>query len=98
MACQWKKKLENALAVAKNRNDRLIDKPDLKSSMDYWHNQAARIGLTGAYSPHSLRYTWAQDAIHHYQAQGFSRKETLAMELGHKASCARIRKGQKIKG
>ncbi|EBA4498577.1 DNA-binding protein [Salmonella enterica] len=81
-----KKALDNALAVAESRNNRLIDKPDLKSAMDYWHNQATRVGLTGAYSPHSLRYAWAQDAIHHYLAQGFSKKETLAMvamDLGH---------------
>ncbi|EDI0247491.1 DNA-binding protein, partial [Salmonella enterica subsp. enterica serovar Corvallis] len=45
-----KKALDNALAIAKSRNDRLIDKPDLKSAMNYWHNQAVRIGLTGAYS------------------------------------------------
>jgi hypothetical protein len=72
-----------------SRNHRLIDKPDLKSAMDYWHNQAMRMDLTGAYSPHSLRYAWAQNAIHLYLAQGFSRKETLAMvamvamDLGH---------------
>jgi len=81
-----KKALDNALAVAESRNDRLIDKPDLKSAMDYWHNQAKRIGLIGAYSPHSLRYGWAQDAIRHYLAQGFSEKEALAMvamDLGH---------------
>lgn len=81
-----KKALDNALAISESRNDRLIDKPDLKSAMDYWHNQAVLIGLTGAYSPHSLRYAWAQDAIRHYLAQGFSRKETLAMvamDLGH---------------
>ncbi|WP_423732591.1 integrase domain-containing protein [Hafnia paralvei] len=81
-----KKALDNALAVAESRNNRLINKPDLKSAMDYWHNRAARIGLTGAYSPHSLRYAWAQDAIHHYLTQGFSRKEALAMtsmDLGH---------------
>ncbi|HEY4438767.1 MAG TPA: integrase domain-containing protein [Lelliottia sp.] len=81
-----KKALENALAIAENRNNRLIDKPDLKSAMDYWHNQASCIGLTGAYSPHSLRYAWAQDAIRYYLAQGLSRKETLAMvamDLGH---------------
>lgn len=81
-----KKALDNALAVAESRNNRLIDKPDLKSAMDYWHNQAARIGLTGVYSPHSLRYAWAQDAIQHYLMQEFSRKEALAMvamDLGH---------------
>ncbi|MFE8147643.1 integrase domain-containing protein [Brenneria goodwinii] len=81
-----RKALENALAVAESRNGRLIDKPDLKSAMKYWHGQASRIGLTGAYSPHSLRYAWAQDAIRHYLAQGFSEKEALAlvaMDLGH---------------
>ncbi len=39
--------------------------------MKYWHSQASRLGLTGTYSPHSLRYAWAQDAIRHYLAQGF---------------------------
>ncbi|MDO3816596.1 integrase domain-containing protein [Salmonella enterica] len=81
-----RKALENALTVAESRNIRLIDKPDLKSAMDYWHNQAVCAGLTGAYSPHSLRYAWAQEAIRHYLAQGFSEKEALAMtamDLGH---------------
>ncbi|MDI5050258.1 DNA-binding protein, partial [Salmonella enterica subsp. enterica serovar Montevideo] len=35
---------------------------------------------------HSLRYAWAQDTISHYLAQGFNRKEALAilaMDLGH---------------
>ncbi len=81
-----RKALGNALAVAESRNGRLIDKPDLKSAMKYWHGQASRIGLAGAYSPHSLRYAWAQDAIRHYLAHGFSEKEALAltaMDLGH---------------
>ncbi|EEW7591815.1 DNA-binding protein [Escherichia coli] len=78
--------LDNALAVAEDRHGRLIDKPDLKSAMKYWHSQASLLGLTGAYSPHSLRYAWAQDAIRHYLAQGFCEKEALAMtsmDLGH---------------
>lgn len=81
-----KKALDNALLVAEDRHGRLIDKPDLKSAMKYWHSQASRLGLTGAYSPHSLRYAWAQDAIRHYLAQGFCEKEALAMtamDLGH---------------
>ena len=81
-----RKALDNALAVAEDRHGRLIDKPDLKTAMKYWHSQASRIGLTGAYSPHSLRYAWAQDAIRHYLAQGFCEKEALAMtamDLGH---------------
>ncbi|MFC3394283.1 integrase domain-containing protein [Brenneria rubrifaciens] len=81
-----RKALENALAVAEQRNGKLIDRPDLKTAMKYWHGQASRIGLTGAYSPHSLRYAWAKDAIRHYLAQRFSEKEALAlvaMDLGH---------------
>ncbi|EFR8872222.1 DNA-binding protein [Salmonella enterica] len=81
-----RKALDNAITVAESRNGRLIDKPDLKTAMKYWHSQASRMGLTGAYSPHSLRYAWAQDAIRHYLAQGFTEKEALAqtaMDLGH---------------
>ncbi|ECD9467705.1 integrase domain-containing protein [Salmonella enterica] len=89
-----RKALDNALAVAEDHHGRLIedhhgrliDKPDLKSAMKYWHSLASRLGLTGAYSPHSLRYAWAQDAIRHYLAQGFCEKEALAMtamDLGH---------------
>lgn len=81
-----RKVLENALTVAEQRGGRLIDRPDLKSAMNYWHKQAVSCGLTGAYSPHSLRYAWAQEAIRHYLAQGFSEKEALAltaMDLGH---------------
>ncbi|AUS66013.1 DNA-binding protein [Escherichia albertii] len=80
------KALENAWSVAKQRNGRLIDRPDLKTALDHWHKQAIRAGLTGEFSPHSLRYAWAQDAIRHYLAQGFSEKESLAltaMDLGH---------------
>ena len=64
----------------------LIDKPDLKSAMDYWHNHLRDAGLTGEYSPHSLRYAWAQDAIRYYEEQGLSHKEALAVtstDLGH---------------
>ena len=81
-----RKALDNALVVAEDRHGRLIDKSDLKTAMEYWHSQASRLGLTGTYSPHSLRYAWAQDAIRHYLAQGFCEKEALAMtamDLGH---------------
>lgn len=78
--------LVKALPVAKQRNGKLIDKPDLKTAMDHWHKQAVKVGLTGEFSPHSLRYAWAQDATRHYLAQGFSEKESLALaatDLGH---------------
>ncbi|ENH5887404.1 integrase domain-containing protein [Salmonella enterica] len=77
--------VKEALGIAGERND-LIDKPDLKSAMDYWHNHLRDTGLTGEYSPHSLRYAWAQDAIRYYEEQGLSHKEALAVtstDLGH---------------
>ena len=55
--------VKEALNIAGKRDGHLIDKPDLKSAMDYWHNHLRDAGLTGEYSPHSLRYAWAQDAI-----------------------------------
>lgn len=81
-----KKTLENALSVAEQRNGRLIDQPGLQQAMNYWRKEIAKAGLAGIYTPHSLRYAWAQDAIRHYLAQGFSDKEALAltsMDLGH---------------
>jgi len=75
-----------ALSVAQQRNGKLIDKPSLKQAMTYWRNQTTRLGLTGAYSPHSLRYAWAQDAIRYYAQQGYAPKEAIAMtsmDLGH---------------
>ncbi|ENO0457508.1 integrase domain-containing protein [Salmonella enterica] len=80
------KALDNALSVAEQRNGRLIDQPGLQKAMNYWRGALAEAGLTGTYTPHSLRYAWAQDAIRHYLAQGFSDKEALAltsMDLGH---------------
>ncbi|ELR4953292.1 integrase domain-containing protein [Salmonella enterica] len=81
-----KKALDNALAVAEQRNGRLIDLPSLQQAMNYWRREIAQAGLTGIYTPHSLRYAWTQDALRHYLAQGFSDREALAltsMDLGH---------------
>ncbi|EAS1759583.1 DNA-binding protein [Salmonella enterica] len=81
-----KKALDNAISIAEQRNGRLIDRATLKEAMQFWRRQAERLGLTGQNSPHSLRYAWAQEAIRHYLAQGFSRQEALAMtamDLGH---------------
>lgn len=78
--------VSQALAVAYTRNGRLIDKPDLKSAINRWRSQTALAGLKGQYSPHSLRYAWAQDAMRYYRQQGFSNREASAlvsMDLGH---------------
>lgn len=81
-----KKALDNALAVAEQRDGRLIDQPNLQKAMNYWRGEIAKAGLTGDYTPHSLRYAWTQDAIRHYLVLGFSNQEALAltsMDLGH---------------
>ncbi|MBE8597412.1 integrase domain-containing protein [Xenorhabdus sp. BG5] len=78
--------VEQAIIIAEQRNGRLIDKLDLKQAMNYWRTHTTRIGLTGRYSPHSLRYAWAQDALRFYQQNGFSHQEAralVAMDLGH---------------
>ncbi|EDW2259854.1 integrase domain-containing protein [Salmonella enterica] len=81
-----KKALDNALSVAEQRDGRLIDRPSLQKAMNYWRKEIAQAGLTGIYTPHSLRYAWAQDALRNYLEQGFSHREALAltsMDLGH---------------
>ncbi|CDH34211.1 integrase domain-containing protein [Xenorhabdus bovienii] len=78
--------VEQAIAVAEQRGGKLIDKPDLRQAMNYWRTHTTRIGLKGCYSPHSLRYAWAQDALAFYQQNGFSPQEARAlvsMDLGH---------------
>ncbi|EIW8503695.1 TPA: integrase domain-containing protein [Klebsiella pneumoniae] len=46
-----KKVPENALAVAEQRDGRLIDKPSLQQAMDYWRKEIAKTGLTGYLYP-----------------------------------------------
>lgn len=78
--------VNQALAVSAARNGRLINKPDLKSAINRWRSQTALAGLKGQYSPHSLRYAWAQDAIRYYRRQGVSNREVrslVSMDLGH---------------
>lgn len=78
--------VKEALLVAKTRHGKLIDKPDLKTAMNFWRTHTTRLGLIDNYSPHSLRYAWAQDALRYYLSQGFSRSEARAMtsmDLGH---------------
>lgn len=83
---QLRQTILKAQAITQDQRGKLIDKPDLKSAMAYWRRMATKVGLQGAYSPHSLRYAWAQRALLHYQNRGFSHKESLAlvsMDLGH---------------
>ncbi|ASD60463.1 hypothetical protein WM95_18575 [Enterobacter cloacae complex sp. ECNIH7] len=62
--------MKEVLEIVGERDGHLIDKPDLKSAMDYWHNHLRDAGLTGEYFPHSLRYARVQDAIRYYEVDG----------------------------
>ncbi|WP_250997102.1 integrase domain-containing protein [Escherichia coli] len=65
-----RKALEKALLVADRHNGRLIDKPDLKMALESWHKQVIKVGLKGEFSPHSLRYAWAQDMALYHSSRG----------------------------
>lgn len=54
--------------------------------MNYWHDQARALGLTGKIAPHSLRHAFSHDLMNYYLEQGYPEKEALAltsMDLGH---------------
>ena len=75
-----------ALTVAKEHGGNLINRPDLKSAMNRFHNVARSIGLKGKEAPHSLRYSFSQRRIAAYIKQGLSEDEALARtscDLGH---------------
>ncbi len=64
-----------ALEIAGERDGHLIDKPDLKSAMDYWHNHLRDAGLTGEYSPSlPALCLGAGSNIHGSRAWGWSRE------------------------
>ena len=75
-----------ASRVASENGGKLIDKPNLKSAMDRFHNEARAVGLVGANAPHSLRYAFARDQLQAYLSNGYTYKESLALvscDLGH---------------
>lgn len=78
--------VKTALGVSKENGGKLIDRPDLKSAMDRFHNEVRAIGMVGKESLHSLRYRYAHDALAYYREQGYSEKEARALvscDLGH---------------
>lgn len=67
-------------------------KSGLKAARSKYHFLAAKVGLTGKHSPHSLRYAFAVEKITELRDQGYNRKEALALVanfLGHGASRSR---------
>jgi integrase len=67
-------------------------KSGLKTARSKYHFLAAKVGLVGKYSPHSLRYAFAVEKITELRDQGYNRKEALSLVanfLGHGASRSR---------
>lgn len=75
-----------ARQVAREQGGKIIDKPNLKSAMDRFHNLARAIGMEEKESPHALRYAYAQEGLKNYRERGFSEREARALvscDLGH---------------
>lgn len=78
--------LNRAIKYCDEHNGKLIDKPTLHTAIDRYRNIVREAGLTGRYSPHSLRYAYSRDAINHHMKNGMSREEAealVSMDLGH---------------
>lgn len=81
-----KEVLENALAVAEQRDGRLIDKPSLQQAMDYWRKEIAKTGLTGYLYPAVIPLCMDAGCAPPISGAGIQSQEALAltsMDLGH---------------
>lgn len=80
--------LEFCLNVMKSRNGYLIPKSNLKQAMKFISNASAEIEMTGSYTFHSLRYTYANLLKNMLDKTKLSEQEKIAiisMSLGHSA-------------
>lgn len=74
------------ISVMSRKNGVLIDRDDLKSALNFFHNECRALGLIGKKSPHSLRYAYASELLDLFMLSGFCMKESLALvsiSLGH---------------
>ncbi|WP_183059953.1 integrase domain-containing protein [Salmonella enterica] len=75
-----------ALKYTREHDGKLVDKPDMRSAMDRYRNVLRRAGMTGEHSPHSMRYSYAENSGQFHEGNGLNDKEVLAMismDLGH---------------
>lgn len=87
-----KKVLENALAVAEQRDGRLIDKPSRQQAVDYWRKEIAKTGLTGYLYPAVIPLCMDAGCAPPISGAGIQSQEALAltsMDLGHGDGCGR---------
>lgn len=78
----------NALRVARENGGHLIKTQNagLKGAVKRLENAAARCGLRGKVSLHSLRYAFARERMGQLQELGYSRRESailVSIDLGH---------------
>lgn len=80
--------VSNALRIARENGGHLIKTPGggLKESVKRFENVAARAGLKGETSLHSLRYAFASERMDQLQREGYDRREAavlVSIDLGH---------------
>jgi len=78
--------VNRAVKYAENNNGKIIDKPDMKSAMDFYRNTLRTEMTGGNETPHSLRYSYVEDAFRYPFAKGYPKEESLtltSMDLGH---------------
>ena len=85
---RWRseKVLENATAVAEQRDGRLIDKPSRQQAVDYWRKEIAKTGLTGYLYPAVIPLCMDAGCAPPISGAGIQSQEALAltsMDLGH---------------
>lgn len=79
--------------ISEQRNGVLIVAPDLKTALAYYHRHTHDLGLCGEIAPHSLRYSYACDAVQAYMQAGHSEREAQALaaqDLGHGSGRGRL--------
>lgn len=77
-----------AAKYAREHGGKLIERDGLKASLNHYINTLRREGeLTGGdETPHSFRYSYAEEAFKYHLSRGYSKEESLAltsMDLGH---------------
>jgi site-specific recombinase XerC len=78
--------LSAALDLTNSGRSPLIHAPTLKKAVRRYRYKCQKIGLTGKYAPHSLRYRYTVEMLEFFRGQGYSDREAFAMasmNLGH---------------
>lgn len=85
--------IQLAHEIATQRNGILITAPNLAAALGYYHRNSRALGLEGEIAPHSLRYSYACDAVDAYKRLGHNEREAhalAAIDLGHGSGRGRL--------